>query len=98
LPETVREQYFLRIHGYAERAYEPRPYPAELVTFFGDRLYEDPTMGWDGLALGGVDAYAVPGEHSNNRQLMMEPNVGFVRDRLVEYLARSETVANGGGQ
>ena len=70
LPETVREQYFLRIHGYAERAYEPRPYPAELVTFFGDRLYEDPTMGWDGLALGGVDANAVPGEHTNNRQLI----------------------------
>ena len=43
-------------------------------------------MAGTNLALGGVETFAVPGEHTNNRQAMMEPHVDFVRDRLLEYL------------
>ena len=35
---------------------------------------------------GGIRTSACPGEHDNNRQAMMEPAVGFVADRLQEYL------------
>ena len=48
-PRALREEYFLRIHGKAERAYEPTPYPGDMLTFFGDGLYEDPELGWDEL-------------------------------------------------
>jgi aspartate racemase len=88
LPERLREEYFLKLHARAEREYEPRPYPGELVVFYGKGLYEDPELGWGGLAEAGILTFGVPGDHDNNRQAMMEPYVGFVSDRLAEYLAR----------
>jgi thioesterase domain-containing protein len=88
IPEELRERYFLNVHGVAERAYEPRPYAGRMVTFFGEGLYEDPTLGWSDVVTGGVETYAVPGDHGNNRQVMMEPYVEYVHDRLAEELAR----------
>ena len=96
IPERLRERYFLRLHGWAERAYKPQPYPGALVTFYGERLYEDPSLGWGDLALGGVTAYAVPGDHTNNRQVMMEPHAEFVRDRLLEYLDHNDSASSNG--
>jgi amino acid adenylation domain-containing protein len=88
LPEGLREAYFLRLHGRAERAYDPEPYPGTILLVYGEGLYEDPLLGWDGLALGGVEAHAAPGAHTNNRQLMAEPHVEFVRELLVGGLDR----------
>jgi oxalate---CoA ligase len=88
LPERAREQFFFGLHARAERAYEPTPYPGELLVFSGEGLYEDPELGWGGLAQGGIKTYAVPGEHTNNRDVMREPNVAFVGERLHEYLQR----------
>ena len=87
VPETLREAYFFDLHQNAERAYDPTPYDGELVIFYGHGLYEDPTLGWEGLATGGILSFEVPGEHDNNRQAMHEPAVGFVADRLAQYLA-----------
>jgi hypothetical protein len=83
--ERDRERYFLDLHGRAERAYEPRPYPGEILVFYGQGLYDDPELGWTGLARQ-IQSFAVPGEHTNNRKAMREPAVGFVSDRLQEYL------------
>jgi thioesterase domain-containing protein/acyl carrier protein len=87
IPEHMREQYFLRISAKAERAYEPVPYPGRILMFYGEGLYEDPEMGWGGLAEGGIEVFAIPGEHDHNRQLMNEPYVDVVRDHLREHLA-----------
>ena len=90
LPEHLREEYFLRLHGKAERAYEPRPYEGDLLIFYGAGLYEDPQLGWGGLATGNIEAIAVPGDHGNNRQMMMEPYVNFVSDRLRSHVTPTE--------
>jgi amino acid adenylation domain-containing protein len=86
IPERLREKYFLELHSKAERAYSPTPFDGEMIVFYGEGLYEDPTLGWDGLATGGVDTFAVPGEHDSNRQAMMEPAVEFVASRLQDRL------------
>jgi aspartate racemase len=86
VPEELRERYFLQLHGDAERAYDPKPYPGRMVTFFGEGLYEDPSLGWDEVVPAGVEAHPVPGDHTNNRQVMMEPYVEFVHDRLADAL------------
>jgi amino acid adenylation domain-containing protein len=86
VPEQVREEYFLRLHAKAERAYEPEPYGGDLLIFFGEKLYEDPELGWGGLASGEIRAYAVPGNHENNRQAMTEPYVAFISQRLQAHL------------
>ncbi len=90
LPERLREEYFLNLHAKAERAYDPAPYPGDLLIFYGEGLYEDPELGWGELAQGEVQTFAVPGDHDNNRQAMMEPYVEFVSGRLSEYLGRRE--------
>jgi amino acid adenylation domain-containing protein len=93
VPERFREIYFFELHANAERAYEPTAYDGEALVFYGEGLYEDPALGWEGLARGGIRSYAVPGEHDNNRQAMMEPGVQFVSDRLCEHFAGHEAVS-----
>jgi amino acid adenylation domain-containing protein len=87
IPEQLREWYFFRLHARAEQAYEPTKYPGEMIIFYGEGLYEDPTLGWDGLAES-IEVVGVPGDHANNRHAMMEPAVDFVQERLDAYLER----------
>jgi amino acid adenylation domain-containing protein len=86
LPERLREHYFFLLHHDAEVAYEPRPYPGELLIFYGDGLYEDPELGWGGLAQGGIRTFAIPGADDNNRQAMMEPGASVVAARIDLHL------------
>jgi amino acid adenylation domain-containing protein len=88
VPERDREELFLGLHRNAEKRYAPTPYPGEMLVFYGEGLYEEPTLGWDPLAT--VVSHAAPGEHENNRGLMHEPAVDFVAERLQEYLRRDE--------
>jgi thioesterase domain-containing protein len=87
LPEQIRESFFFGLHHEAEVAYRPKPYPGEILVFYGQGLYEDPELGWGGLADQGVRTFAVPGEHDNNRQAMQEPGASFLAAHLEEYLA-----------
>ena len=59
-----------------------------MVVFFGDGLYDDPDLGWQGLAKS-IRTVAVPGEHKNNRMLMAEPWIEVVSDHLQELLAKT---------
>jgi amino acid adenylation domain-containing protein len=91
IPEQLREKYFLQLHAKAEKAYDPPVYPGEVILFYGEGLYEDPTLGWEAFAAGGLRSYGVPGEHDSNRQAMMEPAVGFVSEKLQAYLDEVES-------
>ena len=99
LPEALREEYFLRIHGQAERAYEPAPYPGRHAHVLRRRALRGPGDGVGRVRLGGVEPFAVPGDHTNNRQVMMEPHVEFVARPARRVPRRMPTRrANGGGR
>ena len=85
LPEHIREDYFINIHARAELAYEPVSYPGEMTVFYGANLYDDPTLGWEGLAAS-IETVAVPGEHTGNRTMMAEPYVEHVYERIADLL------------
>jgi amino acid adenylation domain-containing protein len=87
VPERDREEFFFELHAKAEKAYKPTPYKGQILVFYGNGLYEDPTLGWEGLATEGVISHGLPGEHRNNRQAMHPPAVGVVAQTLREYLA-----------
>jgi hypothetical protein len=89
VPEQLREKYFLEVHSRAERAYDPPVYDGEMLVFYGEGLYEDPTLGWEPSAARGVVSHGVPGDHTSNREAMMEPAVGSVSERLQAYLDRA---------
>jgi amino acid adenylation domain-containing protein len=92
LPERMRESHFLNICAQAEREYEPDFYSGQIFMFYGEGLYDDPTLGWEGLAES-ITSFAVPGQHEDNREAMHDPYVGFIGDRLREIL---EELRNGG--
>jgi hypothetical protein len=56
-----------------------------MLSFYGEGLYEDPELGWGDVAAE-VVPYAVPGEHTNNRQLMNEPYAGAIAGVLEDAL------------
>jgi thioesterase domain-containing protein len=93
IPEREREQFFFDLHARAERAYEPQPYPRDLLVFYGEGLYEDPSLGWSELAQGGLRTIAVPGEQNNNRDVMKEPGVQFVAESIERYLGEAPGAA-----
>ncbi len=86
IPERLRERYFLELHAKAERRYEPRIYRGEILSFYGEGLYEDPTLGWERYASEGMRTFSVPGEHRGNRDAMHEPGVGVIAQHLMEHL------------
>jgi thioesterase domain-containing protein len=86
VPEEARGTYFLDLCGRAERAYSPDAYPGPMVVFYGDGLYDDPTLGWEPLVTS-VRSIGVPGEHANNRTLMADPAAAALGERMQEILA-----------
>ena len=95
LPEWLRESYFLKLHANAELAYEPQPYAGEILMFSGEDMYDDLTLGWDGLAERGIRTFVVPGAHKDNRDMMRPQNVGFVADTLIRCCDESDGVHTG---
>jgi len=82
LPERVRDDYFVWIGARAQTKYRPEPYPGRILAINGEGLYDDPEVGWTGLAEAGIETHAVPGEHTNNRQLLNEPHATRVAQLL----------------
>ena len=98
MPERLREAYFLELHGHAEREYMPHPYDGDMVVFYGQDLYEDPTLGWSDFIRGELDTIEVPGDHPGNRQAMMEPAVAYTAAALSERLAKLAMETTGVGR
>jgi thioesterase domain-containing protein/acyl carrier protein len=89
LPDGLRDQYVRWICAVAERAYEPAPYPGAIIQFRGAGLYQEPGLGWTGLPAGGIEDHEVPGQHLDQREMMHEPAVSFVAERLTACLERA---------
>jgi acyl-coenzyme A synthetase/AMP-(fatty) acid ligase/thioesterase domain-containing protein/acyl carrier protein len=87
-----RTSCFRRLCGIARRRYRMRPFPGRIVLFRTDdlpsaELYEpDPLLGWNGMALGGIEIHELPGRHGD---YMREPQVQALAEKLVSCLARA---------
>jgi thioesterase domain-containing protein len=95
IPEQLREKYFLELHAKAELRYHPGVFPGEMIVFYGENLYFDPSLGWEQFAAGGLRSFAVPGKHRGNRTAMMEPAVEFVAEHLQACLDEIDARADG---
>ncbi|WP_375341428.1 amino acid adenylation domain-containing protein [Lyngbya sp. CCY1209] len=76
----------------AMKAHVPRPYAGQITLFrAADRQAGlgrtiDPQLGWEELALGGVDIIEVPGHHLS---ILTEPNVKILAEKLRDRIDRS---------
>jgi thioesterase domain-containing protein len=81
----------LRANFLAQSRYVPRPYPGSLVLFRAAdetvRAGADPSLGWAGLAEGGVTVLDVPGDHV---AIMKPPGVRVLAEALCSVLDGGE--------
>jgi amino acid adenylation domain-containing protein len=90
LPRRFRRMYLLDHTNRAQDMYAPSVYPGQLVLFRGDGLYRIPELGWRDFVAGGIEAYAVPGSHHQNSDMMTEPYVHTVVAHLQRVLQRTQ--------
>jgi hypothetical protein len=90
-PDMIDESAeILMINHEAWLRYEPRTYPGRLVliraeltpNWVGTR-FDDPLLGWGGLAVQGVEAHGVPADHW---AMLHRQNVPPLAGVLNEYL------------
>ena len=71
--------------------YVPHSYPKRITLFKASEPSpfspQDPTMGWDALAGGGLEIHSVPGSHYT---MLKEPHVQAAAERLRDCLQRAQ--------
>jgi amino acid adenylation domain-containing protein len=81
------------------RNYVPQVYPGSVTLFRASRqpsgIYPDPTLGWGGLAAGGLVIHDVPGLHGS---MLTEPRVQVLAEKLTECLSRAPASASQAAQ
>jgi thioesterase domain-containing protein len=88
--ETGIEANVQAINDRAAEVYQPAPLNARLTLFkphVNYKFYPDPNMGWEGLALGGLDIVELP---VNPHAMLVEP---YVRQLAAELKARLDRLA-----
>jgi thioesterase domain-containing protein len=82
VPLSVRDANF-----QAYLAYHAQPYHGKLTIFQGSELgesgYRKPKLGWESVALGGIDLHPIPGNHMT---ILYEPCVSELGRKLAECL------------
>jgi thioesterase domain-containing protein/acyl carrier protein len=91
LPASLRLKAIQDRGLEAAHAYVPKPYPGRLVLFRATKVDAEPTLGWDGLAAGGIEIYDVPGKHNTIEAegMLTEPHVGVLAEKLKACLESS---------
>ncbi|HZP65432.1 MAG TPA: amino acid adenylation domain-containing protein [Rudaea sp.] len=93
LPHNIRYRELERVHMRADLAYRPKPYFGPLTLFRAsvpcERGSRSRTLGWDSVALGGLDVVDLPGTHDT---LVEQPELASA---LRATLDRALTIASG---
>ena len=79
VPERFRNFHIIDTYDRAAMAYVPRPYPGKITVMKAERSWGPKEMGWEGLALGGLEVRMVPGDHYD---LIKEPHVSALANEL----------------
>jgi amino acid adenylation domain-containing protein len=91
LPFALRGRYVLRANNRAERAYKPPPYGGKITLFVSEGYFPNPTLGWEGLAEGGIEIVNIPGPHKTYRDILHEPGILRLAERIREKLAEVQS-------
>lgn len=101
LPMSLRYTLIDDAHGRAMERYTFKPYPGKIILIrAGERGYrgvlslserDDFALGWESIALGGVEIHDVDADHLN---MMVEPKVRIVAGEVKAILAALETTSH----
>ncbi|MBK9699348.1 MAG: amino acid adenylation domain-containing protein [Flavobacteriales bacterium] len=79
VPERFRNFHIIDTYDRAAMAYRPKPYAGRITVMKAERSWGPKEMGWEGLALGGLEVRMVPGDHYD---LIKEPHVSALANEL----------------
>ncbi len=95
LPPALRKSHNVILKAYID--YKPQVYPGRVTLFRAKTqllgIYNDPAMGWDGLAAEGLEIHELPGFHG---AMMAEPRVRFLAEKLKDCLAKARAAEPSG--
>jgi thioesterase domain-containing protein len=77
----------------AAQNFIPKPYDGHLLVFRAenrDYVYPDKALGWRGVALGGVTAYEIDGDHES---ILRNPNVSAIADKLDRAIREAQRIS-----
>ncbi|MEO8109717.1 MAG: amino acid adenylation domain-containing protein [Ginsengibacter sp.] len=86
LPRILRSRYLLHTNGHMSRAYKAEVYPGKMIIFRSPQIYKDLYLGWKKHVSGGIESCDVPGKYTNRQDIMKEPFVGVISDKLKTIL------------
>ncbi|MCW3055475.1 MAG: amino acid adenylation domain protein, partial [Chthonomonadales bacterium] len=75
IPLEYRKAYTSSINDRALLRYTAGSYSGKMLVIRGAGLFHDPTIGWDGKALQGLDLHEIAGQHGNYGDLIVDPHV-----------------------
>ncbi len=78
---SVNQSLFL-----LQSRYEPKPYQGSMVVFRSPGIYNDPYLGWKDFVKQGIRTFDIPGDHENRRDILNEPFVGALAEKLKYFL------------
>lgn len=82
------------IIGQIGQRYVPRVYPGKVTLFRASNqplgIYPDPTLGWDGLAAGGLEIHEVAGQHQS---MFIDPHARTLAEELGRCLEKARVDA-----
>ena len=92
VPTSEHLNYSTAFQFMVVEDFHPQPSPVPLVLFRSHANqtgpFRDPHLGWDELALGGLDVYELPGNHG---AMFAEPVVSELAEMLMEQLIHFAT-------
>ena len=95
LPRFLRNRYLLHTNGIMSRAYKPGTYNGEMIIFRSPQIYKETYLGWKEHIAGGIETFNVPGKYKRRSEIMNEPYVKVISDKLKTYLDPASRKTNG---
>ena len=86
LPRFLRNRYLLHTNGIMTRAYNPGTYNGKMIIFRSPQIYKEACLGWKEHVAGGIETFNVPGKYKRRSEIMNEPHVKVISDKLKTYL------------
>ncbi len=94
LPPMLRNRYLLHTNGFMARVYKPELYPGNMIVFRSPQIYSNPYLGWKEHVSGVIESYDVKGKYKVRSEIMNDPFVKVVSDKLKTLLVPSREKSN----
>ena len=94
LPEFLRTRYFFYNNWLAERSYQSRPYPGNMLIVREQGPHANSKLGWERWVKGTIETHEVFVRGTDHRAILREPAVRQVAETIEEYLLQYSRTSN----